>query len=65
MLTTKVSDPPLIPEFVSELKLNAGAAAVPSGALPKTFAKVIFLLTSAPLALTSRTAKVSPDAGAV
>ena len=45
MLITKVSEPPLIPEFVSELKLKAGAAAVPSGALPKTFAKLIFLLT--------------------
>ena len=33
VLRVNVSDPPLIPVFVSELKLKAGAEALPSGAL--------------------------------
>jgi len=38
VLKVKVSDPPLIPELLSELKLKAGAEALPSGALLNKFA---------------------------
>ena len=38
VLKVKVSDPPLIPVFGSELKLNAGAEVDPSGALLSKFA---------------------------
>ena len=38
VINDKVSDPPDIPELLSELKLNAGLLTVPSGALLNRFA---------------------------
>jgi len=38
VLKVNVSEPPLIPELLSELKLNEGADADPSGALLSKFA---------------------------
>ena len=38
VIKDKVSDPPAIPELLSELKLNAGLPADPSGALLNKFA---------------------------
>ena len=65
VLKVKVSDPPLIPEFVSELKLNDGAEADPSGALLSKLAYVILLFEPVPPPLTSTIGNTSVLAGAV
>ena len=65
VLNVKVSDPPLIPEFVSELKLNDGAEADPSGALLSKLAYVILLFDPVPPPLTSIIGNTSVLAGAV
>ena len=65
VLKVKVSDPPLIPEFVSELKLNDGAEADPSGALLNRFAYVILLFEPVPPPDTSTIGNTSVLAGAV
>ena len=65
VLKVKVSDPPLIPVSGSELKLNDGKEADPSGALLNKFAYVILLFEPVPPPLTSTIGNTSVLAGAV